>query len=296
MREVDDGCDDRLVGERPADAGDEAAVDLDGRDGELDAGTTATSSPCRSRRARSRIRAGATWSAPRRRVGRSSSSVDSVTSKPRLRDVIAPSSSARCTIAHRSTPSTSCSVARLTHTRIGRPLPRRAPPRTRATSPRRAPIRRASTIRPSRSASGRNSSGREQPEVGVLPAHERLDADDLAVAEIDLRLDVQAQLVALEGAPELVGRCGLPRGGRTDDADRAPLGTSTVAWPRNHRQIVNGPLKDSSAPQSQRVSTEARFRTVLLHATATHGVRCQRSMQRQGCRRASLPRVQRMAR
>ena len=35
-------------------------------------------------------------------------------------------------------------------------------------------------IRPVCSASGRNSSGREQAELGVLPAHERLDADDLA--------------------------------------------------------------------------------------------------------------------
>ena len=42
----------------------------------------------------------------------------------------------------------------------------------------------------------------EQPAFGMAPAHQRLDADDLAACQVDLRLVVQYQFVALDGAAQ----------------------------------------------------------------------------------------------
>ena len=44
---------------------------------------------------------------------------------------------------------------------------------------------------------------RHQTALGVLPADERLEPDDPVGPEVDDRLVVGAQLVALEGAPEV---------------------------------------------------------------------------------------------
>ena len=43
----------------------------------------------------------------------------------------------------------------------------------------------------------------EQAALGVLPAHQRLEAADLAGAKVDHRLVVERQLVALERVPQL---------------------------------------------------------------------------------------------
>ena len=73
-------------------------------------------------------------------------------------------------------------------------------------------------MRPVRSARPRNSCGPSEPALGVLPAHERLDADHAAAAERDLGLEVQDELVVVEGVAQLaqelepLGRVGVARG------------------------------------------------------------------------------------
>ena len=76
----------------------------------------------------------------------------------------------------------------------------RAPP---ARTPRAAPTRRVGTISPVSSASGDELVGTEQAALGVVPAHERLDARDAPVGELDDRLVVQRELAAVERAAQL---------------------------------------------------------------------------------------------
>ena len=45
--------------------------------------------------------------------------------------------------------------------------------------------------------------GKDQPAVGVLPAHERLDTGKGASADIHLRLEMEPQLILLDRAPQL---------------------------------------------------------------------------------------------
>ena len=57
---------------------------------------------------------------------------------------------------------------------------------------------------PVSSASGDELHRRHQPALGVLPADERLEAEERAGVEVDHRLVVHAQLAALDGAVQLV--------------------------------------------------------------------------------------------
>ena len=45
--------------------------------------------------------------------------------------------------------------------------------------------------------------GKNEPELRMLPAHQRLDAENLARLQIDFRLVDDAQLVARDGVPEI---------------------------------------------------------------------------------------------
>jgi len=77
---------------------------------------------------------------------------------------------------------------------------------------------------------GEEAGGREQPAGRVLPAHERLDADDAARAQLDLRLVVQDELLAVERAREVPEqrearrRVGVARGVVVGGARAAALG------------------------------------------------------------------------
>ena len=54
--------------------------------------------------------------------------------------------------------------------------------------------------------------GRHEAPLGVLPAHQRLDRDDLVRAQRHLGLEVQHQLLALGGAAQRVLDLGAPEG------------------------------------------------------------------------------------
>ena len=60
-----------------------------------------------------------------------------------------------------------------------------------------------SMTRSDSSASGTKSAGVRRPRVGMLPSHERLDADDVTRAQVDLRLIEHAQLVASQCVVQL---------------------------------------------------------------------------------------------
>ena len=79
--------------------------------------------------------------------------------------------------------------------RRGRARAPRSPAWRQASSSTYAPI---ATIRPVCSAIGMNAAGADQPALRVLPAQQRLGADDPAAGELDLRLVDDPQLVALE--------------------------------------------------------------------------------------------------
>ena len=74
------------------------------------------------------------------------------------------------------------------------------------------------------SAAGMNWSGVRKPEAGVVPAHERLGAHHHAVAERELRLHVDVDLVGVErllqvgGERQAAGRVGVGLGGVDLDA------------------------------------------------------------------------------
>ena len=57
---------------------------------------------------------------------------------------------------------------------------------------------------PVSSARGMNEQRRDEATDGVLPAHQRLEADDPVGGQVDQRLVVEAQLAALDGASEVV--------------------------------------------------------------------------------------------
>ena len=95
-----------------------------------------------------------------------------------------------------------CRAERLTATRTGgRPVVRAS--RRPCWSAWRSTQVSTSTMRPDSSASGTNSFGPSSAEDGVLPAHERLDADDPARAHVDLGLVADPQLVAANRLVEL---------------------------------------------------------------------------------------------
>ena len=57
--------------------------------------------------------------------------------------------------------------------------------------------RPSSTIWPDSSAIGMNAPGMTQAVLRVIPAHQRLDAEQLALGEVDDRLVLEEELVAL---------------------------------------------------------------------------------------------------
>ena len=73
-----------------------------------------------------------------------------------------------------------------------------------AARPGRAPTTPIGTMSPVSSATRDEVAGRQQAPLGVLPAHERLDADEPPGRQVDHRLVVDAQLAAVEGAAQRV--------------------------------------------------------------------------------------------
>ena len=93
-----------------------------------------------------------------------------------------------------------------------------------------------SPIMPVRSASGRNSAGSEQPVARMLPAHERLDAGDLAAVHRHLRLVVQHEL-AVARARRAARRAAAAAPASRDRARRRRRGRGPArAWPRTSRR------------------------------------------------------------
>ena len=58
-------------------------------------------------------------------------------------------------------------------------------------------------MRPVSSASGMKCAGRHHAVLGMAPAHQRLDAAELARADVDDRLVVQFELAAREAEPQI---------------------------------------------------------------------------------------------
>ena len=78
------------------------------------------------------------------------------------------------------------------------------------------------------SAMGMNVDGGTGPERGVVPAQQRLDADDVAAGEVDLWLVDEMQLTAVESDAEL-GRERQPCGGSVVQPAGEPFGPSRPA-------------------------------------------------------------------
>ena len=57
-------------------------------------------------------------------------------------------------------------------------------------------------MRPASSASGQELPRQQQATIGMQPAGEHLEADDLAAGQVDDRLEVRHDLAALESAPQ----------------------------------------------------------------------------------------------
>ena len=108
--------------------------------------------------------------------------------------------------------------------------------------------RRASA--PVCSASGRNAPGAEQAALGVLPAHERLDAGRRAGREVDLRLVVQDQLVRARSrrAARRSARAARASGGRA--RARRPRSRCAPPWPGTSRRRRAAAASSASSPWS----------------------------------------------
>ena len=105
--------------------------------------------------------------------------------------------------------------------------------------------------------------GREQPALGVLPAHQRLEAADRAVAEADDRLVDDAQLVALERAAQVaLGLQAPDRAGAHAGCRRAPRATR----PRSLARYIAASASRSSSSGS---SCAPSRRTTPIEADAT---------------------------
>ena len=65
-------------------------------------------------------------------------------------------------------------------------------------------IRPSSEIRPNSSATGTKRAGDDLAVHGVAPAHQRLEAEDRAVGEVDQRLVADPQALVLEGLAEVL--------------------------------------------------------------------------------------------
>ena len=196
----------RAVLRAAAEAVDERLGDLEHVDRQRAQVAAATSSRCRSRRARSARRARAARSSTAlARVGVVASSTLSVSSSTSRRGSSPASASALATSPHE------LGVAQLgggdvdVHAQRRRE-PSRASQRAAAAGLRRGRAADRATISPVSSASGMKSPAASSPRRRVLPARERLDGDDLAAsrarrsagsgATISPALDARCELVA----------------------------------------------------------------------------------------------------
>src|SRR3546814_1319468 len=78
--------------------------------------------------------------------------------------------------------------------------------------------------------------GRQEAQARVVPAHESLDAHDLGGHEVALGLDVQAELVATDGGPQLAQE-GQPVGGVHVDLVAVDDGVAVRALREVHRHV-----------------------------------------------------------
>ena len=126
---------------------------------------------------------------------------------------------------------------------LGQTLTATHPPGARPAASRAASRQACASIqppsgrmRPLLSASSRKRSGRQQPVVRVLPAHQRFVTDDGEVAEVDDRLVVRAQLLGAERHPQVVlelqvlaGRHPVVRRRRRRRTGRVPAASRAAA-------------------------------------------------------------------
>ncbi len=120
---------------------------------------------------------------------------------------------------------------------------------------------------PGRLAGGEELRGREQPVVGVLPAHERLDGDDRARRQVEDRLIVQAQLAVGQRAPQAL----LDLGGVQQAPAHAPgrelrARAATLACPRRGRARRAQDLRHRRRPALGQHDTDARRHRQLAPA------------------------------
>ena len=91
-------------------------------------------------------------------------------------------------------------------------------------------------MKPVCSANGMNCDRRHQAALRVLPAHQRLGADQPAARQRDLRLQVEAQLVALDGLAQLGQQRQRLRAGASI-AGRRPAAPLRAALGGVHRDL-----------------------------------------------------------
>ena len=103
------------------------------------------------------------------------------------------------------------------------------------------------TISPVSSAIGMNSVGCQQPAVGVSPAQQRLEPDELLGHELDQRLVVQLELVALDRVAQValdrhpLDQTTAQRGVERLEAPAAELLGAVHRGVRVAQQLLGGP-------------------------------------------------------
>ena len=93
--------------------------------------------------------------------------------------------------------------------------------------------------------------GPEQATLGVLPAHQRLDARTIVRAEVDDRLVVQAQLAALAGAAQVGSTSSRSTAASCISAAKPRTGSCPSAWPL---YIARSALRRAVGPVDRRAN------------------------------------------
>ena len=134
------------------------------------------------------------------------------------------------------------------------------------------------------SISGMNAPGRQQPVLGVLPADERLHAGDAPALQIDLRLVVQDELLALQ-APREPGRAGSACA--ASKSSQSAECTCTLLDARRARARARCPHAAAAAPRPRRARRMTAMPMLASTLSATP------SMQRPAARGSPAPRRRR---